>query len=207
MAYYVVWQYVPRTRGVLTAYCTAARRSVVRCTRLQCGRAAQRKAAHRTTASGGSVRGYVRERRYLAVLNGGTQRGTHGVLTGYPLGSVAPCRVAAALPSAVLAALTGPRRARQRSLAHTGVSLVWCRTSGYSRGTHGYSRNTRRRGVDVSHSVAQSIAPRGALVLCIQCSRGSTHTVRSYTAECRVHRSALAREPCGCCFLSDCAMH
>jgi hypothetical protein len=64
--------------------------------------------------------------------------------------------------------------ALQRSLAHSGVGVVWCGTSGYSRGTHGVLTQyrvsktgvPRRRGVDVSHSVAQCTAPRGAMVLC-----------------------------------------
>jgi hypothetical protein len=37
----------------------------------------------------------------------------------------------------------------------------------------------------------------------LQCSRG-TPRVRSYTAECRVQRSALAREHCGCCVIGLC---
>ncbi len=107
--------------------------------------------------------GYVRERRYFAALTGNS--------TGYSPWSVAPCRVDANLPPAVRAAWMGLRRALQRRLAHSGVWLVWCCAIVYSPVLHGYSRNTvsrtevpRRRGVDVSHSVAQNTAPRGAFV-------------------------------------------
>ncbi len=81
--------------------------------------------------------------------------------------------------------------------------MVWCGTSGYSEGTHGVLEEyrvgetgvPRRRGVDVSHSVAQSTAPLG---LCgvltgysIVLTRYSQR--RSCRAECRVHRSAPVR--------------
>jgi hypothetical protein len=65
---WLVWvrHYISDTHGVLTAYWTsswAARQSAMRSTTSYCGRVTQRRAAHRTKASGGFV-------RYFAVLTG-----------------------------------------------------------------------------------------------------------------------------------------
>jgi hypothetical protein len=152
-------------------------------------------------------------------------RGTHGVLTGYSRGTQRECTGARASVGRVLhevrvrvltwAVRAPPNRSdsafsrggsnHQRSLAHRGVGVVWCGTSRYSQGTHGVLKQyrvsetgvLRRRGVDVSHGVGQSIAPLG---LCGVLTGYSTVLTRYSgvarappSAECK--RSAPVRAP------------
>ncbi len=114
----------------------------------------------------------------------------------------------------------GTRWALQRSLAHSGVGVVRCGTSGYSQDTHGVLTQyrvsetgvPRRRGVDVSHSVAQSTAPRKALV-CASSPVGVLYSAQGVlagfvrtppSAECKEAHSPASP---AAAVLSDCAMH
>ncbi len=132
--------------------------------------------------------------------------------------STAPRRVVANLPPAVRAAWMAPRCTLQRRLAHTGVGVVWCSTSGYSRGPHRVLKEyrvsetgvPRRRGVGVSHSVVQSTAPLG---VCresrgtLQYSQGTPASLvpRRVPIVSEAHPSALCAH-CGC-LVSDYGMH